>query len=83
MKNGAYFTGILNKAMILLFLDAGIRRAALANLKINDLDMDNRYVKVLGKGNKVGIAPFSAKTAKAIWAWPLERRSEPRPKTYG
>jgi site-specific recombinase XerC len=60
--------------MLLLFIDAGIRRSELANLKMSDLDMDNRFVKVLGKGSKVGMAPFSAKTAKAIWAWTLERK---------
>ncbi|MDD5701429.1 MAG: tyrosine-type recombinase/integrase [Dehalococcoidales bacterium] len=74
IKSGSFFTGIRNKAMLLLFIDAGIRRSELANLKMSDLDMDNRFVKVLGKGNKVGMAPFSAKTAKAIWAWTLERK---------
>jgi len=29
---------------------------------------------VIGKGNKHDIVPFSAKTAKALWAWLLERR---------
>lgn len=38
-----------------------------------------RRVRVLGKGNKIGIAPFSPKTAKALWAWLIERK--PRAKT--
>jgi len=25
-------------------------------------------------GNKIGIAPFSARTAKALWAWLVERK---------
>jgi site-specific recombinase XerD len=74
IKSGAYFTGIRNKAMLLLFIDAGIRRAELVNLRLNDLDLENRSIRILGKGNKIGIAPFSAKTAKAIWAWTLERK---------
>lgn len=64
--------------MLLIFIDSGIRRAELVNLRMNDLDMDNRYDKVLGKGNRVGIAPFSAKTTKAIWAWTLERKKRAR-----
>lgn len=75
IKTGAHFTGIRNKAMLLLFLDSGLRRTELCNLRLSDLDMDNRRVRVLGKGNKIGIVPFSAKTAKSIWAWLIERKT--------
>jgi len=61
--------------MLLLFVDSGLRRAEMANLRLSDLDLDGRRVRVLGKGNKVGIAPFSAKTAKALWAWVMERKA--------
>ena len=74
IKTGARFTGIRNKAMLLLFIDAGLRRAELANLKVNDLDLDSRRARVIGKGNKIGIAPFSPRTAKALWAWSLARK---------
>jgi site-specific recombinase XerD len=75
IKAGARFTGIRNKAMLLLFLDSAIRRAELNNLQIGDIDLENRRLRVLGKGNRVGIAPFSAKTAKALWTWLLERKA--------
>jgi integrase len=75
IKTCARFTGIRNKAMLLLFIDSGLRRAEMANLKIGDLDLDNKRVRVVGKGNKVGIAPFSSKTAKILWAWLIERKS--------
>jgi len=75
IKTGARFTGIRNKAMLLLFIDAGLRRAELANLKVNDLDLDSRRARVTGKGNKIGIAPFSPRTAKALWAWSLARKA--------
>ena len=74
IRTGARFTGIRNKAMLLLFLDSGLRRAEMANLKLSDLDLDERRVHVIGKGNKVGIAPFSSKTAKALWAWLIQRK---------
>jgi site-specific recombinase XerD len=75
IRTGARFTGIRNKAMLLLFIDSGLRRAELVNLRLSDLDLESRRVRVIGKGNKIGIAPFSAKTAKALWAWLVERKS--------
>lgn len=75
IKTGARFTGTRNKAMLLLFIDSGLRRAEMAQLRINDLDLENKRLRVIGKGNKVGIAPFSSKPAKALWAWLLERKT--------
>lgn len=75
IRTGARFTGIRNKAMLLLFIDSGLRRAEMVNLKLNDIDLESRRVRVVGKGNKIGIAPFSARTAKALWAWLVERKA--------
>jgi site-specific recombinase XerD len=75
IKTGARFTGIRNKAMLLLFIDSGLRRAEMVNLKIRDLDLDSRRVRVIGKGSKVGVVPFSAKTAKVLWRWLIERKT--------
>lgn len=75
IKTGARFTGARNKAMLLLFIDSGIRRAEAANLRLSDLDLDGRRVRVIGKGNKIGVAPFSARTAKALWNWLVLRKS--------
>lgn len=75
IKNGSCFTGTRNKARLLLFIDSGIRRAEMGNLRINEIDLDKRCVRVIGKGNKIGIVPFSARTAKAIWAWLLLRKT--------
>ncbi len=79
IKTGARFTGVRNKAMLLLFIDSGLRRAEMVNLRLGDLDLESRRVRVLGKGNKIGAAPFSPRTAKALWAWLIERK--PRAKT--
>ena len=64
--------------MLLLFIDSGLRRAEMVNLSLGDLDLDSRRVRVLGKGNKIGIAPFSPKTAKALWAWLMQRKLRAR-----
>ena len=75
IRTGARFSGLRNKAMFLLFVDSALRRTEMVNLEIADLDLGNRHVRVLGKGNKVGIVPFSPKTAKAIWIYLVERKS--------
>ena len=74
IRSGARFTGLRNKAMLLLFLDSGLRRAELAKLRFRDLHLDAGRITVLGKGNKVGIVPFCPKTAKAIWLYLVERK---------
>jgi len=47
-RTGAVFTGIRNKAMLLLFIDAGLRRGELINLKLNDIDLESKRVRVIG-----------------------------------
>lgn len=74
IKNGARFTSLRNKAILLLFLDSGLRLSELVHLKLTDLNLEQRRVRVIGKGNRVGICRFSAKTAKAIWLYLLERK---------
>jgi len=75
IRTNARFTGIRNKGMLLLFIDSGLRRAELANIRLSDLDLESRRIRVLGKGNKASIVPFSPKTAKALWAWLMLRKS--------
>ena len=76
IKTGARFTGLRNKGMMLLFVDSGLRLSELAQLRLSDLDLEQRSVRVVGKGNKVGVCPFSAKTAKAIRLYLLERKQQ-------
>ena len=78
IKTNARFTGIRNKSMLLLFIDSGLRRAEMVNLRLADLNIDNRLIHVIGKGNKPGIVPFSPKTAKAFWNWLIMRRDRAR-----
>jgi site-specific recombinase XerD len=47
-------------------------------LSVCDLDLEGRRVRVIGKGGKIGIAPFCSKTAKALWAYLIERKARAR-----
>ncbi|GIZ14642.1 tyrosine-type recombinase/integrase [Capnocytophaga catalasegens] len=52
------FEFIRNKTIIELFYATGIRRSELINLKISDIDLKQKFVKVLGKRNKERIIPL-------------------------
>jgi site-specific recombinase XerD len=60
------FDGRRDTAIIRLFADSGIRLSELTNLTLEDLDLDTGTVRVLGKGSKVRLASFGARTTKAI-----------------
>ena len=45
-------SNIRDKAVFCLFLDSGIRLSELGGLKISNVDLQNGYVKVFGKGGK-------------------------------
>jgi len=74
IRSGAQFIGIRNKAMLMLFIDTGLRRAEMVSISINDLDLEGRRIRVVGKGNKIGVVPFSARTAKVLWAYLVQRK---------
>jgi integrase/recombinase XerC len=65
---GTDFVSRRDNAIIRLFMDTGLRRAELAGLTMDDLDIGRgtNYVEVLGKGRRPRQVPFGAKTAQAL-----------------
>jgi len=63
-----------NKAILMLFLDSGLRLSELASLKLDDISLKQGTVKVYGKGAKERITPMGIKTRKAVWNY-LARRN--------
>lgn len=55
-----------NKAIIYILYSTGIRVSELVNLKVEDIDLNDRILKVEGKGKKQRIAPFSNQTKEVI-----------------
>ncbi|MGB5435543.1 MAG: tyrosine-type recombinase/integrase [Maribacter sp.] len=59
---GDDFEGRRDKLIIELLYATGIRRSELINLKMNDVKLDVRSIKVLGKRNKERIVPLLSPT---------------------
>ena len=52
------FEGVRNKLIVELFYATGMRRAELVNLKIKDVSLAQKTIKVLGKRNKERVIPM-------------------------
>lgn len=55
-----------NKAMIELLYASGMRISELLDLKLQNIDYDNEYVRVMGKGSKERIIPLTSITFKYL-----------------
>jgi site-specific recombinase XerD len=63
---GRDFTSRRDTAVILLLVDTGMRRAECAGMTLEDVDLDQRIVWVLGKGRRPRALPIGRKTAQAL-----------------
>jgi integrase/recombinase XerC len=70
-----------DSAIIALFADTGMRRAELAALTVDDLDLRTRVAYVIGKGRRARTVPFGARTAQALDRYLRVRRTSPRADT--
>jgi len=61
---GALFTGIRNKAMLLLFLDSGLCRSEMANLNLSDLNLKRWSCMLLVKETSMISCHFLLKQQK-------------------
>ncbi|QSX35385.1 tyrosine recombinase XerC [Shewanella avicenniae] len=58
-----------DKALMELFYSSGLRLAELAGLDLNDIDLVEAQVKVVGKGSKERLLPVGAMAVNAIKQW--------------
>jgi len=64
--SGSDFNDRRDMAIIAMFIDTGVRRSECAGLKVDDVDLDNGQVTVLGKGRGVRTLAFGRKTAQIL-----------------
>ena len=67
------FEGIRNKLIVELFYSTGIRRIELVETKLNDINLHEKTLKVLGKRNKERIIPLINPILETIKQYLKER----------
>lgn len=72
-------SGPRDVSIIGLLYIAGLRRAEVVNLRMEDLDIENRELKVIGKGNKQRKAFLDTGTVNALKDWIKYRTDENGP----
>jgi site-specific recombinase XerD len=63
---GQAFNEKRDNALLRVFIDTGARLAEIANLTVNDIDLDLKVLIVLGKGGRYRSVPFGNNTAQAL-----------------
>ena len=69
--------GFRDHTMICLYLDTACRLSELTGLRMEDLNLKERCLKVKGKGGRERIVPFGVKASKALWKYIKVYRPEP------
>ncbi len=63
-----------NKAMIEVMYATGLRVSELVNLELNNVDLDNKFIRCFGKGNKERIVPLGDIASKYLNIYLEEHR---------
>jgi len=63
---GQDFVARRDMALLRLMIDTGLRRSEAAGLTLDDVDLKNQTVRVLGKGNRVRVVPIGQKTTRDL-----------------
>ncbi len=61
--------GVRDHAILLLFIDCGLRLNELISVKLTDVSLNQHSLKVHGKGSKDRIVFMGSKAAKALRRW--------------
>jgi site-specific recombinase XerD len=80
--DGSSFVDRRDTAIILLFLDGGLRLGELAGMRVDDADLHDRMVFVVGKGSRRSgprhrAIPIGVRTARALDRYLRARRRHP------
>lgn len=73
------FINTRDHAALELFYSSGLRLSELVNLTLEDLDLNNQQVRVIGKGKKTRELPVGSKAKIALMQW-LNIRLQANPK---
>jgi len=71
-----------HRVLLLLLLSTGLRRSEAANIALEDLDLENRQLRVVGKGNKERIVPLTAEVVAAMREYLAWRKPTTCPRLF-
>ena len=66
--------GHRNRAIIEVLFSCGLRVSELVNLKLSNLYLDERFVRINGKGSKERLVPISPQAIKELGFWFSDRQ---------
>lgn len=66
--------GHRNRAIIEVLFSCGLRVSELTSLKLSDLNLQEHFIHVIGKGNKERLVPISDKAIDELELWFVDRR---------
>ena len=67
-----------DRAILEMLYGCGIRVSELAGLNLADLDLNERWIRVRGKGRKERQVPVPGKSAESLLGWLKERGGQPQ-----
>ena len=67
------FTSARDELMFKLYLETGVRCAELINVKLKDIDIEKKIIKILGKNNKTRYVAINDKTIELYKNYLIER----------
>jgi integrase/recombinase XerC len=74
---GASILPLRDRAILEILYSCGIRLSELTGLSVQDIDREERFVRVRGKGNKERIVPLGRKAADAVADYLTKRHDPP------
>jgi integrase/recombinase XerC len=79
MPDASHPLGRRDRAILELFYASGLRLSELVGLDLEDVNLNGRMVRVLGKGGKERIVPFNRTAEAALRAWLMDLQTWGRP----
>lgn len=65
--------GQRNRTIIEVLFSCGLRVSELINLRLSDLFLDEKFIRVMGKGKKERLVPISESAIKELQYWFMDR----------